>query len=107
MKKWMLLQLLAPFALPCLAQSTNAAASGESAQVEAWSQLLVLIGQTLLVVVAVLVALAWIWFPFMVKKRLDRTWALLRCARRKGEPEAAAVAGLALYADLPDMGFYT
>ena len=28
--------------------------------------------QGLLVVVAVLVALAWIWFPLMVKERLDK-----------------------------------
>ena len=47
-------------------------ASSESAQVQAWSQLLLLIGQALLVVVTVLVAIAWIWFPFMAKKRLDR-----------------------------------
>jgi hypothetical protein len=72
MKKCWFLLLLASFALPCLAQSTNAAASSESGQVQAWSQLLLLIGQALLVVVAVLVALAWIWFPFMVKKRLDK-----------------------------------
>ena len=72
MKKCLFLLLLASSALPCLAQSTNAAASTESAQVQAWSQLLLLIGQALLVVVAVLVALAWIWFPFMVKKRLDK-----------------------------------
>ena len=72
MRKWLFLLFLASFALPCLAQSTNAAASSDSAQVQAWSQLLLLIGQALLVVVAVLVALAWIWFPFMVKKRLDK-----------------------------------
>jgi len=72
MKKCLLLLLLASFVVPCLAHSTDAAASSESAQVQAWSQLLLLIGQALLVVVAVLVALAWIWFPFMVKKRLDK-----------------------------------
>lgn len=72
MKKCLLLLLLACFAVPCLAQSTNDAVSSESAQVQAWSQLLLLVGQALLVVVAVLVALAWIWFPFMVKGRLDK-----------------------------------
>jgi hypothetical protein len=72
MKKCFSLLVLVFIALPCLAQSTDAAASSASGQVQAWSQLLLLIGQALLVVVAVLVALAWIWFPFMVKKRLDK-----------------------------------
>ena len=40
MKECLLLLLLASFAVPCLAQSTNAAVSSESAQVQAWSQLL-------------------------------------------------------------------
>ena len=34
--------------------------------------MLMLIGQCLLFLVAILVALAWIWFPFMVKHRLDK-----------------------------------
>ena len=72
MKKWSPLLLIASFALTGLAQSTNPTASSESAQVQAWSQLLLLIGQALLAIVAVLVALAWIWFPFMVKNRLDK-----------------------------------
>jgi flagellar biogenesis protein FliO len=50
-----------------LAESTNA--TGPS---DALAGTLMLIGQLLLVIVAVLVALAWIWFPFMVKGRLDK-----------------------------------
>jgi hypothetical protein len=72
MKKCLPLLLLTSFALNALALSANTPVAGESAQVEAWSHLLLLIGQTLLGIVAILVALAWIWFPFMVKKRLDK-----------------------------------
>ncbi len=72
MKKWLPLLLIASFALNGMAHSATITAPGESSQVEAWSDLLLLVGQLVLVIVAILVALAWIWFPFMVKKRLDK-----------------------------------
>jgi hypothetical protein len=68
MKKRCLLLLVAAFALPALGQSADAASSREAGL----AGLLMLVGQFLLVVVAVMLALAWIWFPFMVKRRLDK-----------------------------------
>jgi uncharacterized membrane protein len=67
MKKSLILLIFVCFATPALAESTNA--TGPS---DALAGTLMLIGQLLLVIVAVLVALAWIWFPFMVKGRLDK-----------------------------------
>jgi hypothetical protein len=67
MKKSLLLLLLASFATPAWCQTANPSGPGE-----ALAGTLMLIGQFLLIIVAVLVALAWIWFPFMVKGRLDK-----------------------------------
>jgi len=67
MKKSSLLLLLVSFATAAFGQSANAAGPSE-----ALAGTLMLIGQFLLVIVAVLVALSWIWFPFMVKGRLDK-----------------------------------
>ena len=68
MKKLLLLLVITSYALPALAQSTSVPAPSEAGL----AGMLLLVGQLLLVVVAVLVALAWIWFPFMVKARLDK-----------------------------------
>jgi hypothetical protein len=70
MKKPFLLCLLVAFALPALGQEADAAASGESGL--AVAGMLIWLAECLLIIVGVLLVLAWIWFPFMVKKRLDR-----------------------------------
>ena len=67
MKKSWLLLLLVCFATPALAEPINATGPND-----ALADTLMLIGQLSLVIVALLLALAWIWFPFMVKGRLDK-----------------------------------
>ena len=68
MKNSLPLLLLLCFATPALGESANSTGSIEAGL----PGMLMLIGELLLAIVAVLVALAWIWLPFMVKGRLDK-----------------------------------
>ena len=68
MKNSLPLLLLLCLAMPASGQSASAIGSNETAV----AGVLIWVAQALWAIVAVLGALAWIWSPFMVKRRLDQ-----------------------------------